>query len=308
MNIKTQIYFIAILLSQLSSHAVSSETIDDHRFLPPGRMVDVGGFRLHINCIGKGEPTVVLDSGTGGFSLEWARVQNAVAKQTRVCAYDRAGYGWSDMGPLPRTSKRIVNELHSLLLKARVPGPYILAGHSFGGYTAQYFARLYPEETAALVLIDSSHPEQVDRLPKASNGSARIYPAKSRTYTVSRIVLHEHYPQANAVTAYKLMSSWKYRFTLQEEMLSLPQSAKELLDLEPLKTMPLVVLTRGKRVWPHNSFGNEMEKTWAKLQDELSLLSQDAVHLVAEHSGHSIHLDQPGLVISTLDLLINTEK
>ncbi|MBT7953383.1 MAG: alpha/beta hydrolase [Gammaproteobacteria bacterium] len=308
MKIKSKIHFIAILLLQLSSHAVSSEPIDGHRFLPPGRLVDVDGFRLHINCIGEGEPTVVFDSGTGGFSLEWARIQNAVSKHTRVCTYDRAGYGWSDMGPLPRTSKRIVNELHSLLLKAMIPGPYILAGHSFGGFTAQYFARLYPEETAALVLIDSSHPEQVDRLPKASRGSTRIYPAKSRTYSVSRVVLHEHYPQENGMLAYKLMSSWKYRFTLQQEMLSLPQSAKEILALEPLQTMPLVVLTRGKRVWPNSGFGNKMEKTWMELQDELSLLSLDVVHLVAERSGHSIHLDQPGLVISALDVLLNTEK
>ena len=104
-------------------------------------MVDVGGFRLHINCQGEGEPTVVLDSGAGGFSLEWVNIQKALSPQTRVCAYDRAGYAWSDMGPLPRTSRRIVGELKTLLEKGDIPGPYILVGHSFGGFNVQYFAR-----------------------------------------------------------------------------------------------------------------------------------------------------------------------
>jgi pimeloyl-ACP methyl ester carboxylesterase len=199
-----------------------------------------------------------------------------------------------------------VSELHALLVKAMIPGPYILAGHSFGGYTAQYFAKQYPDETAGLVLIDSSHPEQVDRLPKASRGSVKQYPAKSRTYKISRAVLHEHYPQETSARAWQLMSSWKYRFTLQEEILGFPQSAIETPRLGPLSKMPVVILTRGKRVWPNNSFGDQMEKTWTELQNELSFLSLDAVHLIAEQSGHSIHLDQPGLVISALRVLLNS--
>ena len=107
----------------------------------PGRLVDVGGYRLHIYCAGEGMPSIIFDSGVGGFSLEWTRVQKVLARRTRVCTYDRAGYGWSDLGPLPRTSERITRELHTLLEKAGVAGPYILAGHSFGGYNAQLFAR-----------------------------------------------------------------------------------------------------------------------------------------------------------------------
>lgn len=274
-------------------------------FQPPGRIVDIGSHRLHINCQGEGEPTIVLDSGAGGFSLEWAHVQNALSAHTRVCAYDRAGYGWSDMGPLPRTSKRIVNELHSLLIEAMVPGPYILVGHSFGGYTAQYFARHYPRETVGLMLIDSSHPQQVERLPRPSSNGDRQKPLRSRTYAVSRPQLHEHYPPETGERAFRLMSTWKYRFTHQEEMLGLPQSAQEVLAAAPLPSIPLVVLSHGKRVWPHNGYGDSMEKTWMELQDELSRLSDDSVHLIAEQSGHSIHLDQPELVISALRVLLN---
>lgn len=297
---------LSALLLVLGSGAVfASETIFAEDLNPPGQLVDIDGHRMHINCLGKGQPTIVFDSGVGGFSLEWVLIQNAISAQTRVCAYDRAGYGWSDMGPLPRTSKRIVDELHKLLSAAMIQGPYILVGHSFGGYTARYFASLYPEEMAGLVLVESSHPEQVGRLPQHKKTPALQYPARSRTWDVSHPVLHEHYPQQSGVNAVRLMSSWKYRFTLQEEMLSLPQSALEVLESAPLPIIPLVVLTRGQRVWPNNSLGDEMEKTWMEMQDELSSLSRDAVHLIAEHSGHSIHLDQPGLVISALRVLLN---
>ena len=88
-----------------------------------GKLVDVGGYRLHINCVGRGLPTIIFDSGAGGFSLEWSRVQVVLARQTKVCTYDRAGYGWSDMGPLPRTSERITKELHTLLNNGNISGP-----------------------------------------------------------------------------------------------------------------------------------------------------------------------------------------
>ncbi len=292
---------LSILLPTLVLAGTTSTALD---LLPPGRLVDVGGHRMHIYCRGEGEPTIVLDSGAGGFSLEWSTIQKSIAPDTRVCAYDRAGYGWSDMGPLPRTSSRIVEELRTLLQMAEIPGPYIMVGHSFGGYTAQYFARSHPQQVVGIVLIDSSHPEQVQRLPKTIRKvSAR--PENSRTYSITRPVLHDHYPKETGARAYRLMSSWKYRFTRQEELLSLPRSAQEVMQAAPYKTIPLVVLTRGKRVWPHTSYGDEMEKVWRELQDELSTLSQNSVHLIAKNSGHSIHLDQPELVISALRNLLH---
>lgn len=300
-----QIGLAAFLLILVSAAVFAGETPVTQDLNLAGQLVDVDGHRMYINCLGKGEPTIVFDSGVGGFSLEWVLIQKAISVQTRVCAYDRAGYGWSDMGPLPRTSKRIVDELHKLLSAAMIPGPYILVGHSFGGYTARYFASLYPLEMAGLVLVESSHPEQVERLPQHKKRPAIQYPANSRTWDVSHPVLHEHYPQQSGENAVRLMSSWQYRLTFQEEMLSLPQSAMEVLESAPLPIIPLVVLTRGQRVWPNNGLGDEMEKTWMEMQDELSSLSRDAVHLIAEHSGHSIHLDQPGLVISALRVLLN---
>lgn len=275
---------------------------------PPGQIFDIGGLRLHLNCQGTGSPVIVFDSGAGGFSLEWLGIQEALSKQTRTCSYDRAGYGWSAMGPLPRTSRRITGELRELLNTADISPPYILVGHSFGGFTAQYFARHYPEDVAALMLIDSSHPEQSERFPRANKNSERSFPTNSRTYNVSRPIVYEHYPSSQKRKAYRLMSYWTYAYTLREEMANLPLSAEEVRLSSPLPTIPMVVLTRGKRVWPNNGHGDEMEKIWMELQDELSTLGRDTVHLIAENSGHSIHLDQPGLVISALKNLLEEQK
>ena len=126
---------------------------------PPGEMVNVGGYNLHIDCVGRGSPTVVLDGGTGEMSANWVLVQREISETTRVCAYDRAGMGWSQMGPEPRDATQITGELHALLEGAGIEGPYVLVGHSFGGLSQTYAAR-YPEEVAGVGLVESSHPEQ----------------------------------------------------------------------------------------------------------------------------------------------------
>ena len=271
----------------------------------PGKLVDVGGYRLHIYCEGEGIPTIIFDSGTGGFSLEWTRVQNVLSRRTRVCSYDRAGYGWSDMGPLPRTSKRITRELHTLLVKADVTGPYILAGHSFGGYTAQLFARNYPEETAGLVLIDASHPEQIERMPGKEPGTPAKPVPGAHSYIVSRHIMHPNFPDEVVLVARRIMNSRHHTLTWREEMTVFPLSAKQVLASKPMPAVPVVVLTRGRRIWPNNAYGDEMERVWMELQDELSQLSDNSVHLIAERSGHSIHLDQPEIVINAMQTMLD---
>jgi len=122
-------------------------------------MIDVGGFRLHLDCAGRGGPTVVFDAALAGSSISWTYVQPAVAEFARACAYDRAGFGRSDRGPLPRTAGRLADELHALLLNSGEPPPYILVGHSFGGLVTRLFAARHPDLTAGLVLVDPAHPE-----------------------------------------------------------------------------------------------------------------------------------------------------
>src|SRR2546430_2450553 len=126
---------------------------------PPGRLVDVGGHRLHINCTGRGVPTVVMEAGAGDFSFDWSLVQSKVTRFTRVCSYDRAGYAWSDPGPTPRTMQQIVAELHTGLRKVGVKAPYLFVGQSLGGLIARVYANQYPTEVAGMVLIDSSHED-----------------------------------------------------------------------------------------------------------------------------------------------------
>src|SRR5215210_4266666 len=134
---------------------------------PPDELVDVGGYSLHINCVGQGSPTVVLDAGLGDMSASWVWVQQEVSDTTRVCAYDRAGMGWSESGPEPRDAKQISSELHTLLTKTGIEGPYALVGHSFGGLYTQTYAAQYPDEVAGLALVESSHPEQFSHRPEA---------------------------------------------------------------------------------------------------------------------------------------------
>jgi pimeloyl-ACP methyl ester carboxylesterase len=131
---------------------------------PPGRLVDVGGHRLHIWCTGSGDPTVILDSGLGGIFADWWTVQAAVAKFTGVCSYDRAGFGYSDPGPLPRTGDRIVEELRLLLRGSQLHAPVVLVGASISGWYARTFASLRSEQVAGLVLVDARHEDQGAKL------------------------------------------------------------------------------------------------------------------------------------------------
>ena len=141
--------------------------VDARRSPEPGRLVDLGGYRLKINCAGSRNPTVVLESGLGDLLSEWRPVQLRISTFTRVCSYDRAGYGESDAGPLPRTSLQISRELHTLLQNAGEHPPYILVGHSFGGYNVRVFNGKFPDEVVGVVLADSPQEDQYELLPLA---------------------------------------------------------------------------------------------------------------------------------------------
>src|ERR1700730_10920245 len=130
---------------------------------PPGKLVDLGGHKLHVNCTGKGNPTVVVENGLGDFSFGWILVQSKVATFTRICTYDRAGYAWSDPGPKPRTYAQLNLELHDALAKLDERGPLILVGHSFGGGVVRNYAAAYPGDVAGMVLVDIVHEDQ--RIP-----------------------------------------------------------------------------------------------------------------------------------------------
>src|SRR5690242_6994791 len=160
---------------------------DARRYPAPGQLVDVGGYRLHIQCVGTGSPTVVLDAGLGGSSLDWNLVQPQLGSSTRVCAYDRAGMGWSDPGPQPRTPRQIADELHTLLTNAGIAGPYVLVGHSLAGKNLRLFAQQHPDQVAGMVLVDA-RSEYVDAntSPAEEQAFQQALAAQASQYRVAR--------------------------------------------------------------------------------------------------------------------------
>jgi pimeloyl-ACP methyl ester carboxylesterase len=131
---------------------------------PPGQLIELGGYKLHLWCTGKGSPTVILCPGSGDFSFDWALVQAKVAKVTRVCSYDRAGEAWSDLGPSPRTQAQEAFDLRRALRKVHIKGPYLLVGHSAGGTLVRLFAADYPDDVVGMVLVDGSHEEDTGNI------------------------------------------------------------------------------------------------------------------------------------------------
>ena len=297
---------IALVSLWLASSAGAAEV--PFTEAPPalGRLISVGAHKLHLHCLGAGSPTVVLEAGLGGSALEWVEIQASLSQSFRTCSYDRAGMGWSETGPLPRSAEQITLELHTLLQNAREPGPYILIGHSFGGYSAQLFASRFPELSAGLVLIDSSHPEQIKRFASAPV-KVNIAP-KGKLMHLMPVQVAKRIPGQVRETAAALIMDFKSRKAATEELQSFRLSAKQLMQHAKLPNIPLLVLTRGVQKWPDNDRGNRMEALWQQLQRELAQKSANAAQIIAHRSGHHIHLDQPELVRAAIQLVATSAQ
>lgn len=271
----------------------------------PGRIYDIGNIKLHMNCMGSGTPTVVFDAGLGGFSLEWLRIQRQLRDTVRTCAYDRAGYGWSGMGPSPRSTSQITAEFERLLEAADLQPPYILVGHSFGGYNVQYYTKSHPDKVAGVVLIDSSHPEQAERIPEVRIKQARAGRPQMVTYFRDTAIF-EQYPADVRETVRRIVGSRKSMITQRRELASFGFSGSEvefLGDIFP--NVPLTVISRGKQEWSEHPLGNARAKEWQKMQQELAGLSPQGRQIQAQNSGHMVHLDQPALVVDVIRRMVN---
>lgn len=157
---RTIVCVLAIAVTALSGHSAKCDTQQDSGPRAPGKMVDLGGHRLHINCSGHGSPTVVIENGFDEYSFDWILIQTRVEKFARVCSYDRAGYAWSEPGPKPRTFAQINLELRDALAKLGEKGPFVLVGHSFGGPIVRNFALAYPKLVAGIIFVDAASEEQ----------------------------------------------------------------------------------------------------------------------------------------------------
>jgi pimeloyl-ACP methyl ester carboxylesterase len=277
--------------------------IDQYRYPAPGEMVDVSGYSLHLYCTGEGEaaaPTVVMDSGLGGNVLDWQLVQPEVAKFARVCTYDRAGMGWSEPGAQPRTSQQIVEELHTLLGKAGVQGPYVLVGHSLGGTNVQLYASRYPDEVAGMVLVDSAtEDEMLVTLTEATQGSP-VWNKILATIGVTRLP-YTFGGKTDERTA--ISTHAKNTYEAMDETTSLPQSAKERRAATvSLGDKPLIVLSAGAREFPGFSQeqSDQFSEAWTESQVDLTRVSRNSEQIIAEDSTHNIQADDPELVIDTI--------
>jgi pimeloyl-ACP methyl ester carboxylesterase len=263
----------------------------------PGQMVDVGGYRLHINCTGSGSPTVVIESGWGDMSAAWGWVQPEVAKTTRICTYDRAGMGWSEASPQPRTAREFAKELHALLEKALEPGPYVLVGHSLGGYTLRVYAHDYPDEVAGLVFIDPQNlsASEVATPKPAPNPGQTSLPGLMARIGLARLLAGplgaiQNLPDGDkqAYTAYAVTSRTAQALT--DEFMGMTEGGAQARDVTTLDALPLIVLSRGK----------SMDADSAASQARYLKLSTDSLQLIADQSDHRIMIEQPEAAVAAI--------
>jgi len=302
------------------------------KYPPPGQMVDVGGYQMHLYCLGSGSPTVVLDAGAGDFSLTWELVQPEVAQTTRVCAYDRAGLGWSERGPNPLTVENTVEELHTLLTEAEIEGPYVLVGHSLGGAYVRAYPFRYPEEVVGLVLVDASHEDQEARFPEAfakvsqqaRTQMAQLLGLVQAANSLGIMALSPgSYPDAYIPPmpeatreVYKgvVLSYGSFFAAVAEQYAHVEDNLAEIREMHitTLGDIPLVVLSAGKMELPEG-YGltaediAELQAVQAEMHAELAALSPQGVVVRAEESTHYIHFDQPELVIEAINHVLDAQ-
>lgn len=318
------VVFILVAAGVIFILGARAKTALKAKYPPIGEMVDVGGYKLHLYCQDTGSPTVVMDAGTGTTGLYWSLVQPTVAKSVHTCVYDRAGYGWSEKSPQPRSVATMVNELYSLLSNANVAGPYVLVGHSLGGIIIRHYAQNYPQDVMGMVLVDSAQEQQFQRFPKEIVAATNQGLAQSRrlefliatgipALNPAQVPLESKLPKEAAETYRALvLANPNHLATARGEI-----EALERGDTEPVTTLgdlPLIVLSHGH--FDPETMGadisaeviDQYEKVWQELQVELAALSSNGKRMVAEQSGHNIHLDQPQLVISAIQEVLTEAR
>ena len=273
---------------------------DDEPFRPPGRFVNIGFQTMYIDCVGNKSPTILIDVGIAGSSASWYKIAQTLSNNVRTCLYDRAGYGWSDPGRGERTTATIVHELNLLINKAEIPGPFVLVGHSFGGFTARYLAARFPKNVVGLVLVDSSHPDQIYRL-------SALDKVKQKSLVTGRKNLPPEDLSEFERKWYFLNSSRKATLAQMGELKYFKESAYQVKHSGPIKDIPVAVLSRGIGQLPELS-GVSLENEWQDMQKDLMKLSRNSWHLIVTDSGHEIHREAPNHVIENILKVVNKSK
>jgi pimeloyl-ACP methyl ester carboxylesterase len=309
------ITLVALLVLLGMVYQQISTVKDLSKYPPPGQLIDVGGYRLHLHCKSQGHPTVVMDYGLGGISPLWYQVQSQVAKFTSVCVYDRAGYGWSEPSPHPRTSLIMVQELHTLLKKGGIAGPYLLVGHSLGGLNMRLFASQYPSEVVGVVLVDAVPANVYSRLgsefrenmaaTRQMFGSLSIISRLGILRLLLQLKGSDVAPEFVQKLPPSVQSVVLAKFLPQSFNTALAESALLEKDAELVSQtsfpshLPLVVISHGLNMFSGQNV-EAAESIWRQLQAETSQLSTSGSLQIAYGSGHNIHIDQPQLVVDAI--------
>jgi len=306
---------------------------DNHRYPPRGKLVDIGGLRLHINCTGMGTPTVIMEAGPNDSLVVWQLIQPQISRFTRVCSYDRAGFGWSDAPNEPRTSSNVAEELDRLLTRAGVPGPYLLVAFEYGALNVRMFASRHREQVVGMVLVDPVHPDMHHRAPftRATStpdrfhrfvsaarreamfwsvplGLARILGWCRKTYTFPNQPNEWNRLAPEAAAQYCRLRAWR-----AEEAQAQDEDGSMPAKTGPFGDMPLVILSHDPQVGAFRRFfppakAAKAEDTWAKMQEELRGLSSRSKRIVAKGSDRYVQIYRPELVVAAVQEVVNDAR
>lgn len=328
MTLRLLLHAAAVLLSLASCAFGQSGQLNAEVGSPPGKLIDLGGYKIHLHCTGKGRPTVILEAGMGDSSAIWGLIQPALSRTIRVCSYDRAGTAWSDLGPIPRSMKQEVTELHELLAKAKEPGPFVLVGHSYGGLLVRLYQATHPGDVAGLVLVDSTHESTVLSVQRRGEPQARWVrireQAKGRPVPLARPI------ENNATLSQDNRKMEAFRACLSKpgkpdpSLALLPAEAQirescshnnrrfppqtedywpdELQAMfeerarnpQPLKSSPLSVVIGGKQT---EGIPAEIQREKEGQKEGLVGLSSNSRLIKVAESGHHVHVENPAVVL-----------
>jgi pimeloyl-ACP methyl ester carboxylesterase len=295
--------FAALALSAIGGvYETYAESRDAASPPMPGRLVDVGNHQLHLSCTGTGSPTVVLEPGLGEISAAMsAWIAPDVAATTRVCVYDRAGRGWSESAGGPQDGAEVATDLHTLLERAGESGPYVLAGHSAGGIYVLNFAQLFPADTAGIVLLDSMHPEQYERMPEWP----MFYELLRRTYSVmpplsrfgvARLMSSTSYgdlPEPQRSQERELISTPEHNRSVRDEFDQIRVALDQAAELDSLGDLPLMIVTaqRGQ------------SEGWFPMQEDLLQLSTNSAQIEVADAAHMDLVTDPDMAAQASDAI-----
>jgi pimeloyl-ACP methyl ester carboxylesterase len=276
-----------------------AESRDRKLYHPPGQLVDIGGYRLHLSCVGNSSgPTVILEYGHQATYFDWALVQPEIAKFARVCFYDRAGYGWSDPSPRPRVPSVMAEELRTLLHAAGEKPPYILVGHSYGSFNATMFADKFHDEVSGLVLVDGMNTFSLFPAPLRDRISMRAMQImilfglpRWRGWCGGGNV-----PEAMRGEKRTISCRAELYDTFYREREAYPQSVLEMRTITSLGSVPLIVIPRD----PMMGRLSAADTGWQRVQDQKMQLSTNAELVIATGSGHDVPLARPDVIVAAV--------